>query len=144
MISTSQAQTEQFGMSLAAQLRPGDVLFLRGDLGAGKSVLARGIARGLGVEGPIPSPTFTLMNCYEGRIPFHHFDLYRLEDEEAFYAAGLEEYVGGDAVAVIEWAERAEDALPACHLEIHLSYAGQEDTRDITILPVGGFREVLL
>lgn len=140
--TTTHNQTEQLGISLAAQLRPGDVLLLRGQLGAGKSVLARGIARGLGVEGPVSSPTFTIMNPYEGRLPLHHFDLYRLADADEFYAAGLEDSIGGEAVAVIEWPDRAPEALPACHLAIAIAYGEREGERHITITPMGGFREV--
>lgn len=143
MITRSQLETEQFGRSLAVQLRPGDVLLLRGDLGAGKSVFARGVARGLGVEGPISSPTFTLLNCHEGsRMPVHHFDLYRLADADEFYAAGLDDSIGGNAIALVEWPERAEEAMPDCRLEIHIQYGANEDERLITLAPQGGFREV--
>ena len=103
--------TTEFGRALGGQLRPGDVILLTGDLGAGKSVLARGLARGLGITQAMPSPTFTLMQPYEGRIPFYHFDLYRLDDPDQFFEAGLDEYVGGDGAAVIEWPDRAELAL---------------------------------
>lgn len=142
MITRTEKETEQLGMSLAAQLRPGDVLLLRGELGAGKSVLARGIARGLGVEGPVSSPTFTLLNCHEGRYPLHHFDLYRLEDADEFEAAGLAEYVGGAAVSVLEWPERAMEALPACHLDIQIAYGAETGERIITLTAAGGFREM--
>lgn len=145
MISTSPKKTEQAGKSLAAQLRPGDVLLLRGELGAGKSVFARGIARGLGIEGAVASPTFTLLNCYEGgRLPFFHMDLYRLDDEDAFYEAGLSDVIGGSGVALIEWPERAMGALPECHLDIEIQYGNEVDIRTIAIVPSGGFREVTL
>lgn len=144
MVTTSERQTESIGRSLAAQLRPGDVLLLRGELGAGKTVFARGVARGLGVQGPVSSPTFVLLHCHEGSMPLHHFDLYRLEGSDAFYDAGLEDAVSADAVSLIEWPERAEDALPPCHLEIWLCYGEAEGTREITLRPVGGFREVML
>ena len=104
-------ETTALGRALGALLEPGDVILLTGDLGAGKSVLARGLARGLGITQAMPSPTFTLMQPYEGRIPFYHFDLYRLDDPDQFFEAGLDEYVGGDGAAVIEWPDRAELAL---------------------------------
>lgn len=144
MISTSQTQTEQLGISLAAQLRPGDVLLLRGEMGVGKTVFARGVARGLHVEGPIASPTYTILHCHMGRLPLHHFDLYRLQAADEFEAAGLCEYVGGDVVTLIEWPDRAGALLPADHLDITIAYGAADDERIITITPAGAFREVSL
>ena len=142
--TNSEIETEALGRSLAAQLRPGDVLLLRGELGAGKTVFARGVARGLGVEGPVSSPTFTLLICHEGRVPFHHFDLYRLAGEDDFFAAGLEDSVVGESVTLMEWPERCPEALPACHLKIGIAYGASECERRITMTPCGGFREVTL
>ena len=99
----SEADTFEFGRTLGAQLRPGEALLLSGELGAGKSVLARGAARALGVEGPMPSPSFTILLSYDGRVRVHHFDLYRLSDPDEFYAAGLDEWLGGDGVCLVEW-----------------------------------------
>lgn len=141
-MTRTEAETEQIGTSLAAQLRPGDVLLLYGDLGAGKSVFARGLARGLGISGPVTSPTFTLLNVYQGRLALHHFDLYRLDSGEEFEAAGLSEYVGGEAVALVEWPQRALEALPARHLAVEIAYGDSEGERYIRIRPMGGFREV--
>lgn len=134
-------ETESFGRSLAARLRAGDVLLLRGDLGAGKTTLARGIARGLGVGGAVTSPTFTLLCCHEGRIPLRHFDLYRLSDEDEFESAGLSDAIGSDAVSLIEWPERCEGAMPEKHLEVRIDYGADPDERRITLTPRGGFRE---
>lgn len=131
-------------MSLASQLRAGDVLLLRGELGAGKSVFARGIARGLGVEGPITSPTFTLLNVHDGSITLNHMDLYRLEDEDEFEAAGLTDAVGGNAIALIEWPDRAVGMMPPCHLAVTIAYTQTEGWREVDIAPMGGFREVAL
>ena len=100
--TVSEADTAAFAGALASCLREGDTLLLSGDLGAGKSVFARGVARALGVEGAMPSPTFTLMIPYEGNVKFYHYDLYRLNDPEEFYAAGLDEFIGGDGVAIVE------------------------------------------
>ncbi|MBE5780056.1 MAG: tRNA (adenosine(37)-N6)-threonylcarbamoyltransferase complex ATPase subunit type 1 TsaE [Clostridiales bacterium] len=134
--------TRQLGFRLAQQLLPGDVLILRGDMGAGKSEFTRGIARGLGIEGYLPSPSFTIMQMYEtGRLPLYHFDWYRLESEEELYELSMEEYLYGSGVAVVEWPSMAEEAVPQTHLEITLSPAG-EDQREITLRPVGNFHSL--
>ncbi len=108
-----EAATERLGAWLAAAAQAGDVVYLQGDLGAGKTTLARGLARGLGIDEPVTSPTFTLVNAYRGsRLPFHHFDLYRLEPAE-LAATGLNEHwEDGRGVCAIEWPERL-DGLPA-------------------------------
>ena len=128
--TTSERDTLAFAARLSPMLRAGDTVLLSGDLGAGKSVLARGIARGMGVEGPMPSPTFTLLIPYESpRGKFYHFDLYRLSDPDEYYAAGLDEFVGDDGVAVVEWPEMAElDAQPALIVRIFQG-AGDEERR---------------
>lgn len=130
----SEADTMNFAGKLAPMLRAGDTVLLYGDLGAGKSVLARGIARGMGVTGPMPSPTFTLLLPYEGDggRRLYHFDLYRLADPEEYYAAGLDEFVGGDGVALVEWPQMAElEAAPA--LEIFLERTPSDEVRRIEI-----------
>ena len=129
----SETDTMAFASRLAPMLAPGDTVVLTGDLGAGKSVLARGIARGMGVTGPMPSPTFTLMVPYEaGGRKLYHYDLYRLSDPDEYYAAGLDEFVGGDGVALVEWPQMAElDVAPALH--INLSRGGADDARRIEI-----------
>ena len=128
----SEADTAAFGEALGALLRPGDAVLLSGDLGAGKSVLARGIARALGVEGPMPSPSFLLMIPYEGREKLCHFDLYRLSDPEEFYAAGLDEFIGTDAIAVIEWPEMAQ--LPPCpSVKLRMERGKAETVREIVL-----------
>lgn len=138
----SPEMTRQLGFRLAQQLLPGDVLILRGDMGAGKSEFTRGIARGLGIEGYLPSPSFTIMQMYEtGRLPLYHFDWYRLESEEELYELSMEEYLYGSGVAVVEWPSMAEEAVPQTHLEITLSPAG-EDQREITLRPVGNFHSL--
>ena len=138
----SEADTMNFARRLAPMLAPGDTVLLFGELGAGKSVMARGIARGMGVEGPMPSPTFTLMIPYEaGGRRLYHFDLYRLEDPDEYYAAGLDEFVGGDGVAVVEWPGMAElDPEPS--LRIRLERGAVDESRVITIenRGVAGYR----
>ena len=140
IITHSAEETRALGKRLAPLLRPGDTVLLQGSLGAGKSELARGIARGLGIEGPVPSPSFTILNVYdEGRIPLYHFDWYRIHDPEEIAEMGMEEMIGGDGAALIEWSERAEDMLPAQVLRIRLT-ALDEETRGIELIPENGFR----
>ena len=120
-VTNSASETRALGERIAAGLRPGDVVLLEGDLGAGKSELTRGIARGLGVTETVTSPSFTILNVYEsGRCPLYHFDWYRLESEEELYELGMDEYLGGDGIAVIEWAERCPEAVPENVLRIRL------------------------
>jgi len=139
-VTHSESETRRLGECLGGLLRAGDVLLLSGELGAGKSVLARGIARGMGVKGAVPSPTFTLMNVYAGqRFPLYHMDLYRLEDAMELWESGLEEYIGGDGVAVIEWPERAIELMPARHLAAELRYEDGGQSRRIYLTPHGGY-----
>ncbi len=131
--TSSAAETRALGEKLADRLQPGDVVVLEGDLGAGKSELARGIARGLGVKETVPSPSFTILNVYEsGRCPLYHFDWYRLESAEELYELGMDEYLGGDGIAVVEWAERCPEAIPENALRITLETTGEEK-RKITV-----------
>jgi tRNA threonylcarbamoyladenosine biosynthesis protein TsaE len=139
----SEAETHRLGIRLGARLRAGDVVLLSGELGAGKSALARGIARGLGAAGPMPSPTFTLMTRYgtDRGFPLYHLDLYRLEDARGFWESGLEEHLGGDGVALVEWPERALEALPARCLVVTLACPaeGSADARRLRATALGGF-----
>ncbi len=131
--------TRDIGRALSGSLKDGDTVVLRGELGAGKSEFARGIARGLGYEGPIPSPSFTILNEYEGgRLALHHFDWYRLSDSEELYESGLNEYIGGKGVCVIEWSERCPDVLPEDCLVVALIPL-EGGARQITISAAGDF-----
>ena len=142
MRSHSPEETRRIGSLLARQLRTGDVLILHGDLGAGKSELTRGIAAGLGVTTTVTSPSFTILNVYEdGRLPLYHFDWYRLESSEELYELGMDEYLGGDGVAVVEWPSRCPDAVPECRLDVTLMPM-EDDVREITFTPCGGFRSL--
>lgn len=139
MKSCSALETRAIGMKLAEHLKAGDVVLLEGDLGAGKSEMARGIARGLGIQGAVPSPSFTILNAYdEGRIPLYHFDWYRIEDANEIYEIGMEEQLGGDGVALIEWSTKAEECVPPKHMKITLQPV-DENTREITFETFGGF-----
>ncbi|MGI9861872.1 tRNA (adenosine(37)-N6)-threonylcarbamoyltransferase complex ATPase subunit type 1 TsaE [Moorella naiadis] len=115
--------TRKLGEELAGILGPGSILILSGELGAGKTTLTQGLARGLGVTAPVASPTFTLIKEYQGRYPLYHIDLYRLEDPEVMLDLGLEEYFAGDGITVVEWGERLEAYLPPAFLGITLEYA---------------------
>ena len=111
LFTAAEVQTQELGQRLGRLLCEPALILLQGDLGAGKSVLARGIARGLGVapEIPITSPTFTLMNQYSARLPLYHFDLYRLSGPDDLIELGFDDFAAGDGVALVEWPERLED-----------------------------------
>ena len=130
VITNSAAETRELGKRLAEKLKAGDVILLEGDLGAGKSEFARGVAKGLGVTETVTSPSFTILNVYEsGKLPLYHFDWYRLESEEELYELGMDEYLGGDGIAVVEWAERCPEAVPENVLRIRLEVTGGESRR---------------
>jgi len=112
-ISPSAEDTIAFGQSIAATLRRGDVLALCGELGAGKTHFVKGVTSGLGADAPVTSPTFTLIHEYfGGRLPAYHFDFYRLDDEFEALKIGLDEYLDGDGVCLIEWADKFPALLP--------------------------------
>ena len=122
--------TEALGARIAAGLRPGDAVALEGDLGAGKTALARAILRALGVDGAVPSPTFTLVQCYEtATIVVRHYDLYRIERAAELDELGLDEALN-DGAALIEWPERAEGRLPVDALHVRLTITG-ENSREV-------------
>lgn len=144
VITTSQEQTWRTGELLGARLNAGDTVCLYGELGAGKTSFSYGIALGLEVdEKYITSPTFTFVNEYEGRVPFYHIDLYRLEDPDELENIGFDEYIDSDGVTVIEWAERAENELPVERLSVYLSSV-DEHSREIGFLAEGERYEKLL
>jgi len=135
---TSPDAMEALGRRLGAVAQPGTVIALSGDLGAGKSVLARGIARGLGITGRIPSPTFILVAEYtQGRIPLHHGDLYRLTGPDDVMSVGLDEFLGGEGIVVLEWADRFPEILPADHLAIRIEIGPTDDEREVSLCAGG-------
>jgi len=143
LLSSSQ-ETERLGRFLGERLTSGSVVALIGDLGAGKTCLARGLARGLGIpeEYVIVSPTFTLANEYPGPTPFFHLDVYRL-DRGGFHEAGLDEYFSRDGVTAIEWAEKILDELPESRVDLELSYV-DSDGRKAVLRARGSRYEELL
>ncbi len=128
--SGSAAETEALGARIAARLGPGDVVVLSGEVGAGKTTLIRGACRALGVAGPITSPTFTIGQRYDGgRLPISHLDLYRLQSLEGEDPALLDDYLGPDGVAFVEWPAAGAGRLGRPALEVRLSHAGAERRR---------------
>ncbi|MBN9654657.1 tRNA (adenosine(37)-N6)-threonylcarbamoyltransferase complex ATPase subunit type 1 TsaE [Halobacillus sp. GSS1] len=118
--SSSTEETQQLAEKLGERLQPGDVLTLEGDLGAGKTTFTKGLGKGLGVKRTINSPTFTIMKEYQGRVPFYHMDVYRLEESDE--DLGFDEYFEGDGVTVVEWAQFIEEFLPDERLDITIRY----------------------
>ena len=129
------AETMLCGEIMGKLIPPGSTVGLSGDLGAGKTVFAKGIARGLGIEREPNSPTFVIMNGYEGETPLFHFDAYRLSGSAEFEDIGYEEFFYGDGVSVVEWAEKIGDVLPADAVIIDIRRAedGDENSREIRI-----------
>jgi tRNA threonylcarbamoyladenosine biosynthesis protein TsaE len=132
-LTRSAEETEELGRRIAAFLRPPAVILLRGSLGAGKTTLTRGLAQGLGVPDAsvVSSPSFTLVNIYQGRCPVYHVDLYRLEGCRDIYSTGLEEFLGSRGVTIVEWSERLEFPVPAAII-VEISDAGG-DLRKIEV-----------
>lgn len=123
LVTRSARATAALGERLGRALRPGDLVALLGDLGAGKTQLVRGICRGARVpEREVASPTFAIVSTYRGRLPIHHADLYRVGDEEELWATGFEELLGGEGAVLVEWADRVPGALPAERLEVRLAH----------------------
>ena len=124
-------QTLRLGQVLGRMLKEGAMVALSGDLGAGKTVLAKGIARGLGIrdEREVTSPSFVLVNEYAARIPIYHIDLYRLEDPEEVEGLGWEEFAFGSGVVVVEWAEKISSKLPEERLDVQIQWVGEEERK---------------
>ncbi len=129
----SPEETWELAAELAAELGPGTVIALHGDLGAGKTCFIQGYAAALGIDEPITSPTYTIIGEYEGRLPLHHIDLYRLSGPEEAIGLGLEEYFDANGITAIEWAERAEGLLPPDLLHIQIAADTDTGTRTFRI-----------
>ena len=128
-MTRSAAETEALGEQLAREVRRGDVLCLYGELGAGKTCLVAGLARGLQAGPFVSSPTFTLIHEYSGPCPLYHFDLYRLQHAGELEDIGYEEYFYGNGVTVVEWAEKAAELLPARRWDIRIEIKGGDERR---------------
>ena len=136
-------ETEALGARLAACLKPGDVIAYLGDLGAGKTAFTRGLARGLGIEEPVTSPTYTIVNEYlSGHMPLFHFDMYRLESSDDLFDIGWEDYLTRGGVCAVEWSENVEDALEGAirvsirrlsDLEREITIEGGNDLADLSL-----------
>jgi tRNA threonylcarbamoyladenosine biosynthesis protein TsaE len=138
VLSQHPVDTQMLGEQVGRLLKAGDIVCLYGELGTGKTVLTQGIARGLGVapERAVRSPSFVLMHRYQGRMPVYHADLYRLDGPTDVADIGLREFLGGDGVAIIEWADKLEASLPKERLEITIAHQ-TEETRLITMTAQG-------
>ncbi|MDR2421269.1 MAG: tRNA (adenosine(37)-N6)-threonylcarbamoyltransferase complex ATPase subunit type 1 TsaE [Oscillospiraceae bacterium] len=130
--SGSEADTENAGFELAQNLAAGAVVALYGGLGVGKTAFTRGIARGLGVRSRVTSPTFNIVNEYDGRLPLFHFDMYRIGGEDELFGIGFEEYPERGGVVCVEWGGLVESALPGNAVRVTIESAG-DDARVITI-----------
>ncbi len=134
-ISQSYEETLAIARSFAEKLKAGDTVCLYGGLGAGKTAFVQGLAEGLGIDEPVTSPTFTIVNEYYGRLPLYHFDVYRIADPDEMYEIGYDEYVYGDGVSVIEWSELIDEILPEKRYNVKISkdYGKHENYREIDI-----------
>lgn len=137
--SHNSEETWKLGYELAEEAAPGDVVCLIGDLGVGKTVFSQGFGAGIGVKDFINSPTFTIVQVYEeGRIPFYHFDVYRLADEDELLEIGFDEMIDGDGVSLIEWADQIPHSLPEHYKEVRIEKVLSQgfDYRKVTITEV--------
>ncbi|WP_294534607.1 tRNA (adenosine(37)-N6)-threonylcarbamoyltransferase complex ATPase subunit type 1 TsaE [uncultured Pseudoflavonifractor sp.] len=133
-VSNSPAETEALGAALAGRLKPGAVVAFSGDLGAGKTAFVRGMARGLGICERVTSPTFTIVNEYEGgRLPLFHFDMYRLSSSDELFDIGWEDYLVRGGVCAVEWSENVSDALEGDCIRVDIRRGAHDNQRLIRI-----------
>ena len=136
-ITNSENETEELGSRLAEKLEPGTVIAFTGDLGAGKTAFTRGLARGLGITERVTSPTFTIVNEYEGgRLPLFHFDMYRLGDADELFHIGWEDYLARGGICAVEWSENVSDALEEGTLSVEICRGETDGQRIITVMGV--------
>ena len=136
IITKSSEETKNLGEELSKFTKPGDLLAFYGELGAGKTCFIQGISRGLKVKDYVTSPSFTIINEYQGKIPIYHFDLFRLDNAEEIIELGYNEYFYGEGLTVIEWAGKIEQLLPKEHLEIEIKFKDRYQ-RTISFIPQG-------
>lgn len=133
-VSNSPVETEDLGAALAERLKPGTVVAFSGDLGAGKTAFVRGMARGLGISERVTSPTFTIVNEYEGgRLPLFHFDMYRLGSSDELFDIGWEDYLVRGGVCAVEWSENVSDAMEGDCIRVDIRRGAHDNQRLITI-----------
>ena len=133
-VTNSPAETEALGAALAEELKPGAVVAFTGDLGAGKPAFVRGLARGLGIGERVTSPTFTIVNEYEGgRLPLFHFDMYRLDSADELFDIGWEDYLARGGVCAVEWSEKVSEALEPGAIRVDIRRGGDDGQRVVTI-----------
>lgn len=132
-LSHSPEETEHIGEMLGRQLHSGTVLALRGGLGMGKTAFTRGLARGLGCTGRVTSPTFTIVNEYDGTTPLFHFDMYRLDSEDDLFDIGWDDYLARGGVCAVEWSERIDSVLPPDALTVSIARGENDNDRIITV-----------
>lgn len=131
-ISHSERDTEEFARRFAEKLRPGDVIAYTGGLGMGKTAFTRGVAAGLGCRGSVTSPTFAIVNRYEGTVPLNHFDMYRIDGFDSLYSTGFFDYLDERSVSAVEWSENISEYLPENTINIDIRRI-DDDTREITV-----------
>ncbi|MBA7563279.1 tRNA (adenosine(37)-N6)-threonylcarbamoyltransferase complex ATPase subunit type 1 TsaE [Candidatus Atribacteria bacterium 1244-E10-H5-B2] len=136
IITKSPEETKNLGKEVSKLTKPGDLLAFYGELGAGKTCFIQGISQGLKVKDYVTSPSFTIINEYQGKIPIYHFDLFRLDNAEEILELGYKEYFYGEGLTVIEWAEKIEQLLPKEHLEIKIKFKDHHQ-RTISFIPQG-------
>lgn len=132
-LSHSPEETEHIGEMLGKRLSGGTVLALRGGLGMGKTAFTRGLARGLGYTGRVTSPTFTIVNEYDGATPLFHFDMYRLDGEDDLFDIGWDDYLARGGVCAVEWSERIDSALPPDTLTVSIARGERDNDRIISV-----------
>ncbi|OPJ56032.1 tRNA (adenosine(37)-N6)-threonylcarbamoyltransferase complex ATPase subunit type 1 TsaE [Alkalithermobacter paradoxus] len=142
LVLKDEEYTKEIGYKLGKLLNKGNVICLKGDLGAGKTTLTQSIAKGLGIDEYITSPTFTIVHEYDGDIPLYHFDVYRIGCSEEMYDIGFDEYINGNGVCIIEWANLIEDIIPKDCLWIELKYL--QEGREMILNPIGDEYEKLV
>ncbi|RDY25293.1 tRNA (adenosine(37)-N6)-threonylcarbamoyltransferase complex ATPase subunit type 1 TsaE [Romboutsia weinsteinii] len=135
-------ETREIGYKLGTLLQPGSVICLVGDLGSGKTTMTQSLAKALEVDDYITSPTFTIVNEYEGKMPLYHFDVYRIGCSEEMYDIGYDDYINSDGVCIIEWSNLIEDILPDEYLDIELRY--KDMGREMILKPIGKRYEKLV
>jgi len=133
IITNCEEETIEIGAKIAAKLKVGDIICMKGDLGAGKTTLTKSIAKNLGIEDYVTSPTFTIINEYSGKYPLYHFDVYRIEHPEDMYELGYEEYFYGKGICIIEWANMIEELIPEGSIWIEIDHGTNENERIIII-----------